>query len=102
MKQGFIYYRSFAEAMRTLPAEDFKNLMVALTDYALDGVIPEDLTGVIGGMFILMKPQIDANNRRAENGKKGGRPKKKPEIEKRADPMPEEMRKKWGIGRNND
>lgn len=98
MKQGFIFYRSFAEAMEMLSADDYTALMKAIINYALDGVLPEEgnLSALCQGMFILMKPQIDANNRRAENGKKGGRPKKK-DIEKRAEPMPEEMRKKWGI-----
>ena len=46
----------------------------ALTLYALDGIEPE-LTGGALGIFKLIKPQIDANNRRFENGQKGGRPK---------------------------
>ena len=46
----------------------------ALCNYALNDVEPE-LTGAPSAMFKLLKPQVDANNRRYENGKKGGRPK---------------------------
>lgn len=44
----------------------------AIINYALDGVEPE-LNGIISGMFSLIKPNIDANNKKYENGKKGGR-----------------------------
>lgn len=47
----------------------------AVIDYGLDGVEPTD-GGIVKAMFELVKPQIDANNKRYENGKKGGRPKK--------------------------
>ena len=46
----------------------------ALTQYALNGIETE-LKGSALGIFKLIKPQIDANNRRFENGQKGGRPK---------------------------
>ena len=112
MREGFLFYRSFAQAMNGLPAEDYKKLMLILIDYALDGVEPEEMSGIAESMFILMKPQIDANNRRYENGRKGGRPKKtrpeKPVVETRAEeyktgePMPEELRKKWSKMLKND
>lgn len=106
MRDGFLFYRSFAQAMHGLPAEDYKRLMLILIDYALDDKEPEEISGIAESMFILMRPQIDANNRRYENGRKGGRPKKtrgKPVVETRAEekvqttgePMPEELREKW-------
>ena len=76
MREGFVFYRSFFEAMKELPAEDFSIIFKALCDYALDDMAPE-LTGIHKALFELIKPQIDANNRRYENGKKGGRPAKK-------------------------
>ena len=45
-----------------------------MCEYGLNGSEPE-LSGVSKAIFSLMKPQIDANNRRKENGFKGGRPK---------------------------
>ena len=73
MREGFVFYRSFFEAMKELPSEDFAIIFKALCDYALDDMTP-DLTGIHKALFELIKPQIDANNRRYENGKKGGAP----------------------------
>ena len=79
MKPGFVFYRSFSEAMEGLPAEEYKAIMVALCHYALDGEDPINLNPVCNTIFTLIKPQIDANSRKYENGCKGGRPKKETE-----------------------
>ena len=68
---GMIFYRSFADAIEELPADDYKELVQAVLKYGLDGEEPE-LTGVCRSFFALMRPQIDANNRRREAGRKGG------------------------------
>ncbi len=75
MRDSFVFYRSFMEAIEDLPAEDFKRCVVSLTEYALDDKEP-DASGVVKTFFKLAKPQIDANNKRFENGCKGGRPRK--------------------------
>lgn len=72
MTDGFVFYRSFAEALKEIPAEQFKNIVMALSDYALDGVEPDNLEAVSKALFTLMKPQIDANAKRREAGRKGG------------------------------
>jgi len=75
MRNGFIFYKSFAEAYRELPNPKEKiKLIDAIVDYALDDKDAE-LTGITKAIFSLIKPQIDANNKKYENGKKGGRPK---------------------------
>lgn len=76
MRDGVVFYRSFVEAIRDLPAEDFKACALAILDYGLDGIEP-DGSGIGKAIFCMAKPQIDANNRRYENGTKGGRPKTK-------------------------
>lgn len=76
--KGYIYYPSFHEAMKDLPAEQFKECQLALNEYALFGKEIE-MSPVARMFFNLVKPQIDANNRRYENGKKGGRPRKSEE-----------------------
>lgn len=48
--------------------------LMALANYALNGNEP-DLTPEVRMFFTLVKPQLDANNKRYENGCKGGRPK---------------------------
>lgn len=84
MRESFVFYRSFAEAIKALDDKSAKELLVSICDYALDDNEPEIENPILKAMFSLMKPQIDANNRKREAGKKGGRPKKeetKPEVE---------------------
>lgn len=75
MRDSFVFYRSFAESVKNLPPEEYKKVMQSILDYALDGKEPEQ-SGIEYTVFCLVKPQIDANNKRYENGKKGGRPQK--------------------------
>ena len=84
-RESFIFYRSFHEAIKCMSEKVRGQIYVALADYALDGIEPENLSSEAKGMFMLMKPIIDANNSRYSNGKKGaqygklgGRPRKKP------------------------
>lgn len=74
MKDSFIFYRSFFEAVKELDTDTQAAVMSAICEYALDDEEPE-CSGVVLAMFRLMKPQIDANSKRFENGRKGGRPK---------------------------
>ena len=74
MRDSFVFYRSFAESVKNLPPEEYKKVMQSILDYALDGKEPEQ-SGIEYTGFCLVKPQIDANNPRYENGKKCGRPK---------------------------
>ena len=74
MRDSFVFYRSFYEAAQDLNSRERLKLFDAVCAYALNDEIPE-LTGAASGMFKLLKPQVDANNRRFENGRKGGRPK---------------------------
>lgn len=80
MNESFVFYRSFAEALKELPPEQYKSIMTALTEYALDGTLPENLDPLLKGYFVLMKPQIDANNSKRENGRKGGTAQKQTEA----------------------
>ena len=80
MNESFVFYRSFAEALKELPAEQYKEVMVALSEYALDGTMPDELSSISRMVFTLVKPQIDANTKRRENGSLGGRPSKKPMV----------------------
>ena len=72
MTDGFVFYRSFAEALQDIPAEQFKDIVLALSSYALDGVEPDNLDAISKALFTLMRPQIDANAKRREAGRKGG------------------------------
>ena len=80
MRDSIILYRSLREATKQLDLETRAKVYDAVMDYAFDGVEPEE-TGVIQAMFLMMKPIIDANNQRYENGCKGGRPKNQNKTE---------------------
>lgn len=91
MRDSFIFYRSFWESVMDLSVDEnasieerYKttkeqlNVFLFLCDYAFNGNEPPR-GGIASALFRQMKPQIDANNVRYENGKKGGRPKTKTE-----------------------
>lgn len=75
MRDSFIFYRSFFESFEGLSKKDRLILFEAVCNYALNDIEPE-LNGIPLAIFKLLKPQLDANIRRYENGCKGGRPKK--------------------------
>lgn len=73
MRESMVFYRSFFEAVKGLDAELYKEILNATFAYAMDDEIPT-LSPIANALFQAFKPQIDANNRRYENGCKGGRP----------------------------
>ena len=75
MSESFVMYRSFHEALKELSREQYGNVMFAINEYALNGKVTDDLTGIEKAVFLMAKPQLDANRQRRENGAKGGRPK---------------------------
>lgn len=84
-RDSFVMYRSFWEAIKELSNDDIANSMKAIADYALYGV-PPDVSGVAKSIFIMAKPQIDANNKRYENGNKGGRKPNNNQTETKTEP----------------
>ena len=67
-----VFYSSFASAIKKLPDEFQLSALWAIIDYGLDGKEPAD-NGIAEAIFSMAKPQIDANNKRYNNGLKGGR-----------------------------
>lgn len=75
MRDGFIFYESFRDAMKELPAESQLLIYNSIADYALYDIEPDfGNDGTARGFFKLVRPQIDANIRKRENGARGGRP----------------------------
>lgn len=72
-RDSFIFYRSFYEAIRDLPRDIRLEVYTALMEYALYGRLPEGMKPFAKGLFALMKPVIDTNTVRFNNGCKGGR-----------------------------
>ncbi len=86
MRDSFVFYRSFFEALNGLPFDEKGKCYNALADYALNSVIPDNMEPVARMFFTMARPQIDANIQKHENGCKGakfghlgGRPRKNPE-----------------------
>jgi len=77
MKDSFIFYRSFYECLKGLPDDSRLRLYDNICEMALNENDIDGLKGFEVNIFTLIRPQILANNQRYENGKKGGRPKKK-------------------------
>lgn len=68
-RDSFIFYRSFFESLVELPTEMRVQVYDAICSLALNGEETE-MDGIPKAVFILMKPQIEANNKRYANGKK--------------------------------
>ena len=93
-RDSFIFYSSYLEAAADMQPKDRLAFYDALIGYALEGKEPPVLDKIPRIAFKLCRPQIDANNLRYENGKRGGRPKKtdgfeneKPVVIKTEKPM---------------
>ena len=96
MRESVVFYRSFAEAIKALPKEEQLKALWAVINYGLDGVIPEE-HGVHTAIFLMAKPQIDANNKRYQNGTKGGRPVTKEEPNQNQDKTKAEPKEKDNV-----
>lgn len=85
MRESIVFYRSFYEAIKELPAEEFRNAVMAIMEYGLnDSEI--DTSGVAKAILIMAKPQIDKNNKRYENGLRGGTKPKQNQNGTKAEP----------------
>ena len=88
MRESIVFYRSFYEAIKELPAEEFRNAVMAIMEYGLNNS-EIDTSGVAKAILIMAKPQIDKNNKRYENGLRGGaKPKQNQTEPKQTNPKP--------------
>lgn len=91
---SFIFYESFSDAINELKPADRLKVYDSITAYVFKGKEP-NLSGVSKAIFALIKPQLDANKVRYENGLKGGAPKgnsnarKQPTVESEKQPTVE-------------
>lgn len=70
-RESFLFYKSFYEAVKPLPKDIQAEIYTAIMEYALYGNLPEKLKPVAHSVFTLVKPILDTNLQRYENGKKG-------------------------------
>ena len=69
-RDSALIYRSQAEAMRNLPPDQFKNAMLAVLDYSMDGIEPDNTDPVVYAVWMMSKPLIDKRNKNYLNGAK--------------------------------
>lgn len=81
MRDSIVFYRSFYEAIKELSPNVQAKVYNAIFEYSLN-FNEVELSGLPKTIFTLIKPQLEANNKKFENGKKGaefgklgGRPK---------------------------
>ena len=72
-KDSFIIYRSFYIGLKALKNKDRLQLYDAIFEYGLN-TTEIDLKPLPKAMFLMIKPQLQANHRKFINGAKGGRP----------------------------
>ena len=74
-KRSFVMYDSFLEAMKHLNDSEFRECVMKIRDYALEGIDEESQSPYVNIILALAKPNLDAARRRymtsVENGKKG-------------------------------
>lgn len=97
MRESILMYKSHCDALRGLPAEQFKAAVTAIWDYAIEDKAPEG-DPVAVAMVGMVKPLIDKNNQRYINGKHGGRPKN--QVETKPEPSDNQTETKEEPNRN--
>lgn len=90
MRDSVVFYRSFYEAVNTLSPDEKLKAMEYMLEYGFYSKEPEGNTSAYG-MFLMARPQIDANIQRYENGKKGGR--KPKDIQNSTESEPKHIKK---------
>lgn len=65
-RKQFTWYRSYYDALKELPAEEFRDIVLAVCAYALDGEEP-NLSGVARAIFTLIRPTLEVGRSKAEN-----------------------------------
>ena len=74
-KRSFVMYDSFLEAMKHLNDAEFRECVMKISDYALDGIDKESESPYVNIILSMAKPNLEAARRRydacVENGKKG-------------------------------
>ena len=93
MRNSFIFYSSYYDAISELPEDEQGLIYKAIIDYAIAKKEPHNLTPACRMCFKLIKPTIDAALSRydasVENGKKGGAPKGNSNAQKQPKNNPE-------------
>ena len=74
-RETCVFYASWFEAIETMPEAAQSEAYRAVLSYALRGEETAKQGAMTKLIMAMVRPVIDANNKRYENGCKGGRPK---------------------------
>lgn len=69
-----IFYASWWESIKELPVVVRNEVLNTVVEYGIEGVMTSEQGQMTKAIMALIKPQIDANNVRYENGCRGGAP----------------------------
>jgi Ni,Fe-hydrogenase I large subunit len=97
MRDSLIFYRSFYEAIKELPKETQAEVYTAIFEYSLN-FNELQLSGLAKTIFTLIKPQLEANNKRFINGSKAKSKQDKSETEAK----PKQKESKTEANNNNN
>ena len=75
-RDGFLFYRSYYEAIKNLPDNIKLEVYNAVMEYGLYGNEIELHDEFARSIFTLIKPVLETNNKKFKSGKSGGRPRK--------------------------
>lgn len=103
MRDSSIFYRSFYEAISELPEVNQLEVYNAVFEYTFN-FKENELKGLSKTIFTLIKPQLDANNKKFTNGKSGGRPTKDKQDETKEEPKnnQNETKSKANVNENDN
>ena len=80
MADSLVFHKSYYEALKSLEPKKRAEMYDAIMEYTFNGIEP-DFKDFLNGYWLLIKPNIDSSisryNAAVNNGKMGGRPKKK-------------------------
>ena len=97
---GFTFYRNYFELIRYLPNEERLKMYDAIFGYIFEEIEPE-FDGLNKGIWINLKMPLNTSKTNIENGKKGGRTKKRKETETKPKQNRNESEKKPKVEANN-
>ena len=65
-RSQFTFYASYFEAVEQLPKARQLEAYRLITDYALHGTLPEEISPRVGALFAALRPNIDASRAKAK------------------------------------
>lgn len=71
-RESMIFYASWWESIKELPVVVRNEVLNTVVEYGIEGVMTSEQGQMTKAIMALIKPQIDANNQKYENGCKGG------------------------------